>query len=117
MKIQKDFCRKETQERKDKSLCCFSLRSLRSFAAIQLWLRLAAAGMRLRQGYGAQGGLPALPFPPPSLTPHKRFFHSLDKHSSDFRPVLSILHPQSSIRDPQSAIRNPQSAIRHMATD
>jgi hypothetical protein len=40
--------------------------------------------MRLRQGSGAQGGLPALPFPPSSLTQHKRFSHSLDKHSPDF---------------------------------
>ena len=29
--------------------------------------------MRLRQGYGAQGGLPALPFYPPSLTHYNAF--------------------------------------------
>jgi hypothetical protein len=38
----------------------------------------AAAGMRLRQGYGAQGGLPALPFPSPSLTQHIFLHFPLD---------------------------------------
>ena len=44
-KSSKVLAAKEPKEHKDKSLCCFSLRSLRSFAAIQLWLRLAALGL------------------------------------------------------------------------
>ena len=41
-------------------------------------------------------GLPALPFPPPSLTQYKRFFHSLDKHSSDFGAFLNRADLESS---------------------
>jgi hypothetical protein len=61
----------------------------------------AAAGMRLRQGYGALGGLPALPIAPPSLTQHKRFFHSLDKHSSDLGAFLKKADLETSRKEKQ----------------
>jgi hypothetical protein len=35
----------QCKELRDKNLCCFSLRSLRSFAAIQLLLQVAALGL------------------------------------------------------------------------
>ena len=41
----KIFAAKERKERRDKNLCGFSLRSLRSFAAISFWLRLGRAGL------------------------------------------------------------------------
>jgi hypothetical protein len=46
-------------------------------------------------------GLPALPFPPPSLTHYKRFFHSLDKHSADFGAFLKKADLESSREEKQ----------------
>jgi len=40
----KVFATKERKDRIDKNLCCFSLRSLCSFAAVSFWLRLGRAG-------------------------------------------------------------------------
>jgi hypothetical protein len=46
-------------------------------------------------------GLPALLFPPPSLTQYKRFFHSLDKHSADFGAFLKKADLESSREEKQ----------------
>jgi hypothetical protein len=47
------------------------------------------------------GAPPALPFPPPSLTQYKRFFHAFDKHSADFGAFLKKADLESSRKEKQ----------------
>ena len=94
----KVFATKERKDRIDKHLCCFSLRSLCSFAAVSFWLRLGRAGRFepfLRQ-----------------ISPHPPF-NQIQVDSSKFKRFAQGISPRPSLschRVPlQSAIRNPQS--------